>query len=193
MAGFLASPGRTLTLQSPVAKRAMALWSLFGPCWSGLLALAEPLYREALLVAKSVPGEQHPNCLVLNNYLATTLIGRGRLGDAEALLRQVLETRRQILGYEDRDTLVSMNKLAEILKTQVRFGEAEPLAVGPTQAHNADIEPANPNRGQFHLTSERTLVGPNRSTRPRWLCFKRTKSFSKTVAATTRLPKVRQL
>jgi len=88
---------------------------------------AEIQFSRAVEVCTGALGEDHPDTLASQHFLALALKSKGKLEEGEALLRSTLERRRQILGREHRDTMSSTLNLANVLYVQDRYIEAEEL------------------------------------------------------------------
>ena len=88
---------------------------------------AEPLYEQALAIAKGSLGDDHPSYATSLNNLAGLYQTLGRYEEAEPLLRQALEIRRRVLGEDHPDYALSLNNLAFLYQTQTRYEEAESL------------------------------------------------------------------
>ena len=70
----------------------------------GNLAAAEPLFREALEVARVTLENRHPGTFISVHSLGQLLFSKGDIGAAEPLLREALEGRRETLGDRHPDT-----------------------------------------------------------------------------------------
>ena len=88
---------------------------------------AEPLYREALKVAREALGYRHQNTLTSSNNLGGLLQGKGDLTAAEPLRREALEGRRETLGSRHPETLDSINNLGGLLRAKGDLAAADPL------------------------------------------------------------------
>ena len=84
---------------------------------------ALPLYREALEIAKTHLGEDHPSTLRNMNNMGLFLQDMKRWGEAEAMLRRALEMRRETLGPENPGTLASAINLSLLYARIERYDE----------------------------------------------------------------------
>jgi tetratricopeptide (TPR) repeat protein len=89
---------------------------------------AEPLAREAVVVARSALGEQHPDYLACVAALGMTLAHAGNYAEGESLLRQSAEHSRQLLGDDHPLVATRFRMLANVLLAQQNFIAAEPVA-----------------------------------------------------------------
>jgi serine/threonine-protein kinase len=87
---------------------------------------AEPLYREALALARDTLGEEHPHVGTFYMYLGQIAHSRGDSG-AEELLRRALSIHRRALGAEHKDVTPAMAYLAGHLLWKNQFTSAESL------------------------------------------------------------------
>ena len=62
------------------------------------MAMAEPLYVQALEIRKAELGDRHPDTAQGLNNLALLYDSQGRYGEAEPLYVQALEIRKAELG-----------------------------------------------------------------------------------------------
>lgn len=88
---------------------------------------AEPLFREALAIARRALPAEHPDVATCLNNLAGVLYLMGRTSEAEPLFREALATRRKVLPARHPAIAESLNNLATLLVAAGRAGEAEPL------------------------------------------------------------------
>jgi tetratricopeptide (TPR) repeat protein len=88
---------------------------------------AEPLYQDALAMAKRLLGDEHPSVARSLNNLASLYDNQGRYGEAEPLYQDALAMKKRLLGDEHPSVATSLNNLASLYKNQGRYGEAEPL------------------------------------------------------------------
>ena len=91
----------------------------------GKLGEAEPLYREALEVARETLSDRHPSMLASINNLSGLLIAKGDLAAAEPLYREALEAQRETLGDRHPSTLFSINSLDRLLQAKRKLLPAE--------------------------------------------------------------------
>lgn len=92
-----------------------------------MYALAEPLYRRALLLRESHLGEVHADTAQSLNNLAELLQAQGISGEAGVLYRRALALYEQHLGGEHPGAAACLNNLAELLRSQGAYTEAEGL------------------------------------------------------------------
>ena len=88
---------------------------------------AEPMYREALEVARAALGSRHPHTLTSTNNLGLLLHDKGDLAAAEPLYREAMDVKRETLGHRHPSTLTSINNLGLLLKDKGDLAAAEPL------------------------------------------------------------------
>jgi serine/threonine protein kinase len=90
-------------------------------------AEAEPLYREAVKLARALkPGDHEDLASALNEH-AQVLLGLNRAQDAEAPAREALAMWRRIDGDKTEDGLASAQMLADIVGRLGKDDEAEKL------------------------------------------------------------------
>lgn len=88
---------------------------------------AEPLFREALEIARNTIGTEHADYAIGLSNLADLLRATGRVEEAEPLYREALEITRVTRGPGHPDFALDLNNLAVLLETTDRFEEAETL------------------------------------------------------------------
>jgi tetratricopeptide (TPR) repeat protein len=86
---------------------------------------AEVAFRQALHVAVSALGEEHPRTAASYNNLATNLQAQGRYTEAEEGFRKALAIRRKALGENHPDTATSFHNLAGNWRLRGGYWEAE--------------------------------------------------------------------
>ena len=91
---------------------------------------AEPMYREALEVARAALGSRHPHTLTSTNNLGLLLHDKGDLAAAEPLYREAVEGLRETLGNRHQDTLTTINNLGVLLQSKGNHAAGEPLCLG---------------------------------------------------------------
>ena len=89
---------------------------------------AIPVAQEALRVAESTFGPEHPNVAESLNSLAVLYDNQGRYTEAEPLFKQALTIREKASGPEHPDVAATLNSLAVLYDNQGRYAEAEPLS-----------------------------------------------------------------
>ncbi|MGH7627899.1 MAG: protein kinase domain-containing protein [Gemmatimonadales bacterium] len=87
---------------------------------------AEPLYREALALARDTLGENHPHVGTFYSWLGQILHTRGDTG-AEDMLRRALAIHRHALGEQHKDVTPAMYFLANHLVARHQLLPAESL------------------------------------------------------------------
>jgi len=88
---------------------------------------AEPLIREALELAETNHGNNHPNVATYLNNLAQLLTATNRLAEAEPMMRRALEIDERSYGKDHPKIATDLNNLALLLKVTSRLTEAEPM------------------------------------------------------------------
>ena len=88
---------------------------------------AEPMYREALSLARRLYPNDHADVATCMSEFARGLRDLGKLSEAEALSRDALAMFRRLYGDRHRETMISAQSLAGILAEQEKLKEAESL------------------------------------------------------------------
>jgi serine/threonine protein kinase/Flp pilus assembly protein TadD len=88
---------------------------------------AEPMYREALSLARSLYPNDHPDLATCMSEFAKGLQDLGKLSEAEALSREAQSMWRRLYGDRHRETMISAQSLAGLLAEQEKLKEAEAL------------------------------------------------------------------
>jgi tetratricopeptide (TPR) repeat protein len=78
---------------------------------------AEPMYREALSLARSLYPNDHPDLATCMSEFAKGLQDLGKLSEAEALSREAQSMWRRLYGDRHRETMISAQSLAGLLAT----------------------------------------------------------------------------
>ena len=91
----------------------------------GRYSEAKPLFLQALKLAKSSLGEDHPQVAASLNNLAKLYCYQEHYSEAELLFLQALELTKRLLGEDHSDFAENMNSLANIYYLQGRYSEAE--------------------------------------------------------------------
>ncbi len=89
---------------------------------------ADPLYRDALAMARTLYGDDHPGVAVAHNDLAVFYDDRDEPGDldrAEGHARAALAIWMAQFGPAHRETAIARVTLGNVLQAQGRLGEAE--------------------------------------------------------------------
>ncbi|ERN42330.1 CHAT domain containing protein, partial [Rubidibacter lacunae KORDI 51-2] len=81
--------------------------------------------ENALGIAKSLLGEDHPSTATSYSNLAALYESQGRYEEAEPLYKKGLALRQRILGEDHPSTATSYNNLAALYESQGRYEEAE--------------------------------------------------------------------
>ncbi|MHC4217914.1 MAG: serine/threonine-protein kinase, partial [Planctomycetota bacterium] len=92
----------------------------------GRYAAAEPQFRRALEIRKSVHRGDHAELADVMNELGHLMTSTGRYDEAEQLLREALRMRRAVLGNEHADVATSLNNLGKVLIRRGAGADAEP-------------------------------------------------------------------
>ncbi len=113
-------------------------------------AEADSLYRHALVMGRSLHGNDDPRVARgLNNY-SVFLLRRGDPIRAESLIREALAIRRAQRGEDHWETGSSKSSLGACLVAQARYAEAEPFLV-------QGYETLKKARGENHRFTKRAL------------------------------------
>jgi serine/threonine protein kinase/tetratricopeptide (TPR) repeat protein len=88
---------------------------------------AEPIYREALGLARSLYANDHPDLANCMSEFARGLRDLGKLTEAEALSREALAMWRRLYGDRHRETMISAQSLAGLLAEREQVKEAQAL------------------------------------------------------------------
>ena len=93
----------------------------------GQYAQAVSLAGDALVLARQIWGEEHPNVAISLNNLADLYKSQGRYAEAQPLCQQVLEMTKRLFVGDHPDVAGSLNNLALLYKFQGRYAEAQSL------------------------------------------------------------------
>lgn len=93
----------------------------------GLFADAEAQLRRALLMRRSVLGENHPDVAGSLDELAGLMMEKGDYSAAEPLYRSALAMNRELLGERNATVATNISNIATLLTNQARYAEAESL------------------------------------------------------------------
>jgi tetratricopeptide (TPR) repeat protein len=77
--------------------------------------------------AAPLPGDDHPNILIMLSNLASSLHDNGEYDRALPLYEECLSNRKRILGDDHPDTLTSLSNLASVLHDKGEYERALPL------------------------------------------------------------------
>jgi len=88
---------------------------------------SEEVYRQALLLAQTGPGENHASYGATLHNLIGMYQAAGNLAAAEPLVHQELDILRRAVGDAHPFVAAVLNTQAEMRRAQGRFDEAEPL------------------------------------------------------------------
>ncbi len=86
---------------------------------------ALPLARQALAVADSALGAEHPDTITRRFNLATVLLRLDRTDESLEILEDTIETASRVLGKEHLSTLLGRQVRVELLRVSERVEEAE--------------------------------------------------------------------
>jgi tetratricopeptide (TPR) repeat protein len=107
------------------------IWPFFGLGrfyqGQGLYNLAEPWFKQCVLLLKQRLGDDHPHVATSFNNLAELYKSQGRYSEAEPLYKKALAIWHRLLGDDHLDVATSFNNLAGLYNFQGRYSEAEPL------------------------------------------------------------------
>ncbi|MBA4192269.1 MAG: hypothetical protein C0467_30230 [Planctomycetaceae bacterium] len=93
----------------------------------GMLAEAEPLYREALGMRRRLFKGDHEEVATSLNNLGTLEEAVGKLAEAETHISDALEMRKRLFNRDHPQVAMSMSNLAVVCEAQGRLTEAESL------------------------------------------------------------------
>jgi tetratricopeptide (TPR) repeat protein len=93
----------------------------------GDLIGAEPLFREALALAESALGAEHPDTAGTLNNLARLLEAKGNAAGAEPLYRRALAIAEKTMGPADPRLALSLENVAAVMDAKGDYAAAEPL------------------------------------------------------------------
>jgi tetratricopeptide (TPR) repeat protein len=88
---------------------------------------AEPLFREALALAESALGAEHPDTAGTLNNLARLLEAKGNAAAAEPLYRRALAIAEKTMGPADPRLALSLENVAAVMDAKGDYAAAEPL------------------------------------------------------------------
>jgi eukaryotic-like serine/threonine-protein kinase len=88
---------------------------------------AEPLYREALGLARTLYPDDHPDVATCLGEMTRCIRDLGRLAEAETVGRDALAMWRRLYGDTHREVMISTQTLAGILASRGKDAEAERL------------------------------------------------------------------
>ena len=94
---------------------------------AGRYEAAEPLFREALDLARGVGGDEHPTVTTFENDLALLLCDTGQYAAAERLFRRALAINRTRLGAAHPAVATSLNNLGWLHAEKGDYATAESL------------------------------------------------------------------
>lgn len=86
---------------------------------------AEPLFREALALAKKVEGENHLDIPFYLSNLAITCGGLGKANEAESLFKKAIARLEEIWGKDGRRLATVLRAYANFLRDENRIKEAD--------------------------------------------------------------------
>ncbi|MBI1955701.1 MAG: tetratricopeptide repeat protein, partial [Acidobacteria bacterium] len=86
-----------------------------------------PLATEALQIAETTFGPEHPNVATSLNNLAEMDRSLGRYEEAKPLYQRALRLAETALGPESTLLAATLSNLAEMYRMQGEYGQAEPL------------------------------------------------------------------
>jgi serine/threonine protein kinase/Tfp pilus assembly protein PilF len=92
----------------------------------GMLAEAEPYFREALEGRRRVLGDDDPDTLRSISNMGLLLQAQGHPTDAEPYYREALEALRRVRGDDHPATLEAINNMGFLRSAQGRWADAEP-------------------------------------------------------------------
>ena len=102
-----------------------ALGNVYGSI--GLFDEAESLLKRALVVRRTLRGDEHEEVAESLMSLAGLYLNKGAYDDAEALYREALAMRRRLLPSPHIDLADALNDLGVLLNSRDAHEEAEPL------------------------------------------------------------------
>ncbi len=101
----------------------------------GEYSKAEPLFINALQLARKVSGEKHSDTLTSMSNLALLYESQGKYSKAEPLYAKTLKLMSKILGEHHPSTLIAMSNLAGLYRAQGKHKKAELLYVKTLQQY----------------------------------------------------------
>lgn len=103
---------------------------------------------QAVRVAESTFGAEHPNVGTALNGLALMLASQGQYEQVEALYRRALAIYEKAFGANHANVATVLSNLADLYKTQGRFAEAEPLYQRALAIYETTLGAGHPNVAQ---------------------------------------------
>lgn len=113
------------------------------------------LHEETLAERCRILGENHPDVLKSEFYVACCMCAMGRTQEGVAGLRILLDRRRATLGEEHPDTLRTLYELASVLFEMGRLPDALDLANSAAERMQISLGPDHPETvkaGELHAT-----------------------------------------
>lgn len=92
-------------------------------------AAAEPLYREALHIAETALGPEHPDAIRPLDKLAGIYGRQRRYAEAESMYRRAVAVRERAYGRDHLRLVATLDSLADLYRKQGRYAQAEPLYI----------------------------------------------------------------
>jgi CHAT domain-containing protein/Tfp pilus assembly protein PilF len=114
----------------------------------GNYVAAEPLYKQALEIRRTVLGERHPAFAKSLNNLALLYYSTGEYAAAEPLFKQALEIKRAALGEQHPDFATGLNNLAALYDLIGDYVAAEPLYKQTLEITRATLGEQHPDFAQ---------------------------------------------
>ncbi len=108
----------------------------------GRIAIATPLYREALAIDRTLPGEGHPDLALLIN-VANLSMKSGLYDEAEKLVREARQISEQQFGVESLPVATTVNMQAVLCSLRREPDEAEPLFLDALTRFRKLMRPAD--------------------------------------------------
>jgi tetratricopeptide (TPR) repeat protein len=124
---------------------------------------AEQNYRDAITIAETALGKEHPETAKACLNLAAFYQIRGRDRGAEQLYRRAIEVLEPLYGKDHALVLVARNELADVLRAQGRYTESEALGNLSLAALEDKLGLQDPRVLSALANQERLLVSTKRN------------------------------
>ncbi len=109
---------------------------------------AERLYKEALVIAESNKGSNHPHVAKIRMALANLYYEQDKLTQAEQFYRHAIQILHDAYGEHDHRYASALNNLAAVLYLQERYSDADALYNRALKIFRSKLGPNHPYVGQ---------------------------------------------